>query len=129
MKKIIALVLVVAVIGVGGWLLYSQVITNPERLIIGKWDCTSDNGIEGIANFEGYEFFEDGRVNVKAVMFTEITYEGKYVIDKENDTLTVTYEVLGFTYNDVSTYVFDGDTLSLTNTESSLVTSFTKAAE
>ncbi len=129
MKKVISLVMIVAVIGVGGWLIYSQVLTNPERLIIGKWDCTSENGIEGVANFEGYEFLEDGRVIVKGTLLAELEYEGKYTINKDKGTVTITYEVLGFSYNDESTYAFDGDKLSLTDIESKMVTSFVKVPE
>lgn len=129
MKKIIAVILAAAVICAGGWLLYSQVLTNPERLILGDWECTSDNGIEGVAGFEGYEFLEEGKVIVKAKMLADVKYEGKYTIDKENETLTITYEVLGFSYDAEYKYSFDGDNLSLTGAESSLVANFVKKAD
>ncbi len=119
MKKLIAAILVIAVIAGGGFFAYNY-FTNPERLILGRWDNTNELGY--------YEFKEDGTA-VIGTSIIDISYGGTYVVDKESSTITITYNVASISYNDKKSFVIDGDTLTLTDAETQRVTTYTRQVD
>lgn len=129
MKKVIALVLVVALVVVGGWFVYSKLIDTPERRIIGVWNCTDVAGIGGDSSFTSYEFKEDGKVIIKAKLLPNLQYEGTYAIDSKAQTITIDYEILSVSYSNTSSFVLEDDTLTFTDADKGYVTHFERAAE
>lgn len=120
MKKIIALILVVAVLGVGGWLVYDKVITNPERLIVGEWK--NDSGVGS------YTFNEDGTMSGKIeTVLGDPSINGTYSINREAGTITITYTLLSISYNDTRNFTIEDGKLTLTDTSTNTTSTFTKA--
>lgn len=117
MKKILAVVLVVAVLagaGLIGWNVYEkEVLLNPENQILGQWE--SENGILS------YVFREDGTMsgNIDAILGT-VSVNGKYSVDKETNQVTLTYTLYSISYTDVKSFVIENDTLTLTDTKTNI---------
>ncbi len=117
MKKILAVVLVAAVLagaGLIGWNVYEkEVLLNPENQILGQWE--SENGILS------YVFREDGTMsgNIDAILGT-VSVNGKYSVDKETNQVTLTYTLYSISYTDVKSFVIENDTLTLTDTKTNI---------
>ncbi len=117
MKKILAVVLVVAVLagaGLIGWNVYEkEVLLNPENQILGQWE--SENGILS------YVFREDGTMsgNIDAILGT-VSVNGTYSVDKETNQVTLTYTLYSISYTDVKSFVIENDTLTLTDTKTNI---------
>ncbi len=117
MKKILAVVLVVAVLagaGLIGWNVYEkEVLLNPENQILGQWE--SENAILS------YVFREDGTMsgNIDAILGT-VSVNGTYSVDKETNQVTLTYTLYSISYTDVKSFVIENDTLTLTDTKTNI---------
>ena len=117
MKKILAVVLVVAVLagaGLIGWNVYEkEVLLNPENQILGEWE--SENGILS------YIFREDGTMsgNIDAFLGT-VSVNGTYSVDRETNQVTLTYTLYSISYTDVKSFVIENDTLTLTDTKTNI---------
>lgn len=88
MKKIIAIVLVAAVLVTGGIFAYRYFNPSLEKQLQGAWVL---NKKIGNVELGGLNFQEEGKVKVNVVI-SDI--DGTYTVDEENQTVTITYQVL-----------------------------------
>lgn len=119
MKKAIIAILIIALLGGAGFLVYSQ-MTSPEKQIIGKWESESGIGY--------YDFKEEGVVTI-GTSVVSISYNGTYVIDKENSTVTITYSALGVSYDDKKIFTIDDDKLTLEDATLGTVVNYNRVVE
>jgi flagellar basal body-associated protein FliL len=99
--------LVVLIVGVGGFFVY-RYQNSPERLIIGKWE----------SNINSYEFLEEGKLKIGTSI--NISSDGKYKINAENNTISITYTAFGLSYTNDFNYIFGDDNNTLTLTDLNL---------
>jgi len=99
--------LVVLIVGVGGFFIY-RYQNSPERLIIGKWE----------SNINSYEFLEEGKLKIGTSI--NISSEGNYKINAENNTISITYTAFGLSYTNDFNYIFGDDNNTLTLTDLNL---------
>lgn len=124
MKKVIAAVLIVVVLAAGIYLIYDQVIANPERLIVGTWNNTELTNL-------GYTFNKDGTMtgNIDLLGFGVANIEGTYEIDKKQGIISMTYSFASISHTDKRVFEFDGDNLTLSDTNTNYVGHFARAEE
>lgn len=79
----------------------------PEKLIIGKWTDSTD--------LTAYEFMEDGTVRF-SLLGADV--KGRYTIDKEAGTVTLTGTVLTKSFSKTYRFVVTDSTLTLTGVDS-----------
>lgn len=122
MKKIIAAVLVIAIIAAGGFLVYNKVIMSPKRQIVGTWENAE------IPNL-GYTFNKDGTMTgtVNLPLFGEVTINGTYTMDEKAGTIDIVYTYLSISYTDKRNFVLEGDNLTLSDTDTNYVGKFVRA--
>ena len=116
MKKTIALLLTALLCAV-----CLSACAKPENQILGKW--TGEASILGVVTEYSYEFREDG----SGVMSTALNLglEMHYTITDTE--LSVTTALLGIENTDTYTYVFSGDTLTLTEVGTENTVTLTRA--
>ncbi|MGI6249405.1 MAG: DUF5640 domain-containing protein [Acutalibacteraceae bacterium] len=110
MKKAIIAVVALVLVGVVAFGVYTLVLNNPEKRIIGKWMDEKSN--------YGFEFKEDGSVSFPIEFFNlgfEADIDGKYTLDTKKDTITFTFSFFSISYEKKYDFVLKGDTLTLTN--------------
>ncbi|MBO5867701.1 MAG: hypothetical protein J6Q54_02185 [Oscillospiraceae bacterium] len=107
MRKVLCVVLALVMI----LMLCSCVVY--EKAIIGTWK--HQNTILGVVTETTYEFKEDGTGVLTNVLPIEFTYE--FVEDK----LNITTNTLGIENKTAYTFKFEGDKLTLTNGDTTIV--------
>lgn len=111
MKKIIpiaAIVLVLVAVVCG-----CSLRKSPAKQILGAWEGENEIG--------SLVFKEDGIVTVGIV---GLSTDGRYVMDADAGTLSITYTALGISYTKEYSFVIDGDALTLTGKGSILNQTF-----
>lgn len=127
MKKVLSIVLVIAVIAcVGAGFAGCDKIFAPklEKEIVGTWITESGLAIT---------FREDGTVSGTFDFIGSLSIDGKYTVDSENSKVTISYSILGISYNKECDASIEEDVLSLT-TEAllgtdTITTKYTRQAE
>lgn len=110
MKKAIIAVVALVLVGAVAFGVYTLVLNNPEKRIIGKWMDEKSN--------YGLDFKEDGSVSFPIEFFNlgfEADIDGKYTLDTKKDTITFTFSFFSISYEKKYDFVLKGDTLTLTN--------------
>ena len=129
MKKAILAIIVIAALGCAGFFGYMLYANMPERKIIGTWNNDSAEGLY-------YEFNQDGTMSGKAeipVLSATAAINGVYTLDKETNTLNITYQIkssllsLETDYTLKKTYEFTKDGKLILTDESGNAVTFTKA--
>lgn len=119
MKKLISLVLVVAVIAVAGYFVYDLYLSpeaTAERNLMGKWVGSYEIG--------GFTFEEDGVVRINV---GKISTDGTYTVDFETGDISITYSALGLSYEKDYSFDVTESTLKLTDKTLGVTLDYTKS--
>lgn len=129
MKKAILAIILIAALGCAGLIGYTVYRKAPEQAIVGTWN---NDEVEGLY----YVFNKDGTMSGKAEILSVTTgLDGTYTLDKENKTLTITYQIkspllsIGTDFTVKKTYEFTGDDKLILTDENGSATTFTKAKQ
>lgn len=107
MKKALSIIVILCVVLTA----FAACAPKPEKAILGTWECKA--GILGISTDLEYTFNEDGSGNMTTELGVGVAMN--YIINDTSLTITTDTPLLqkSFTY----TYAFDGDMLTLTDSD------------
>lgn len=118
MKKVIGFILVLAIVATAGYFAYDLYFSpeaTAERNLMGEWVGSNEIG--------GLEFGEEGNVKIS---IKSVSTDGKYTANFETGELSITYSLLGLSYE--MDYIFEvtETTLTLTDKTFNVTTNYTK---
>lgn len=118
MKKVIGLVLVLAIIATAGYFAYDLYFSpeaTAERNLMGEWIGSYEIG--------GFTFEEEGnvKINIKSV-----STDGKYTANFETGEISITYTLLGLSYEKDYTFEVTETSLKLTDKTFGVTSNYTK---
>ena len=122
MKKVIGIVLVVAIIATAGYFAYDLYFSKEataERNLMGEWMGSS---------FEigGFTFEEDG---VLKINIGNLSADGKYTVNYETGEMSMSYSLLGLSYEKEYTFDVTENSLKLTDKTLGVTTNYIKAVD
>lgn len=118
MKKLIGIILVLAIVAVGGYYAYDTYLSPEavaEKNLMGEWVGSYEIG--------GFTFKEEGALSINVL---GTSAEGKYTADFETGEMSITYTLLGLSHERSYTFEVTESTLTLTDTKLGITSNYSK---